>query len=60
MTPAERALLVSIAKMVSGDSNEFCRLREMVEAVRSEDTKRPLSAQMPIESREAYNESILA
>ena len=54
MTPAERALLISLARMASEGTGRL-RLLRMIKAVESEDARRPIAEQMPGESLEEYS-----
>lgn len=55
MTPAERALLIAIARVVcEGDGR--IRLLEMIAAVQREDDRRSVGDRMPALSLTAYNE----
>lgn len=57
MTPAERALLIAMARIVC-EGHGRIRLLRMIEAVTLEDAKRPVGQQMPPESLEEYNARI--
>ena len=54
MTPAERGLLIALARVVV-EGNGRVRLLHMITAVEQEDARRPRDLRMPAETLEEYN-----